>query len=456
MKARELLKIGFKEGPVVGKLVKACDAAKAQGIGAERIRRTVKHLYSEPQQYTRDPLFGEAAALWSEVREPQTRYAFKDKPFPIWGAEYIEPEAIEQMRNAMRLPIAVAGAAMPDAHLGYGIPIGGVIATQGAVVPSFVGVDIACRMMMSVLPVPLDDLDRHESAYVAAIEKNTSFGVGAVFDRPKDHPVMDRDWSMTPITARIKDKAWSQLGTSGSGNHFVDVGELTFVNGEKRLAILTHSGSRGAGSETADYYIRLAESLHPKLPPQYKRLAWLELGKEGDEYWAAMELMGEYASANHHLIHEGILRSLGVQPIMQVENHHNFAWRETHGGKEVIVHRKGATPAGQGVRGIIPGSMGTPGFLVQGKGNEESLLSASHGAGRAMSRRKTKESFRWNQVNSMLKQRGIRVLSAGLDEVPGGYKNILEVMDAQSDLVEIVARFDPKLVKMSGDGTSED
>jgi tRNA-splicing ligase RtcB len=189
------------------------------------------------------------------------------------------------------------------------------------------------------------------------------------------------------------------------------------------------------------------------LPKELKHLAWLSLDdSDGQEYWAAMNLMGRYAAANHALIHRHITRKLGADVILDLENHHNFAWKETHeiGGemREVIVHRKGATPAGSGVLGIIPGSMASPGYIVRGKGSSPSLHSASHGAGRVMSRTKALQSFTWSAVKKELAAAGVELLSAGLDEVPGVYKDIHAVMSAQTDLVDVLARFDPKLVKM--------
>jgi tRNA-splicing ligase RtcB len=165
-----------------------------------------------------------------------------------------------------------------------------------------------------------------------------------------------------------------------------------------------------------------------------------------------MNLMGRYAAANHAMIHHKIAKALGEKPAATVENHHNFAWKEIHGGKEVIVHRKGATPAGVGVLGVIPGSMATPGFVVRGKGNAQSLESASHGAGRMMSRTAAREKFRWSHFRPVLEEAGVQLLSAGIDEAPGAYKDIHAVMAAQSDLVDVVARFDPKIVKMADAG----
>ena len=192
---------------------------------------------------------------------------------------------------------------------------------------------------------------------------------------------------------------------------------------------------------------------HPELPKALRHLAWLDLETaEGQEYWAAMQLMGRYAAANHELIHFHIAKNLGVEVLLDVENHHNFAWKEVHGGEEVVVHRKGATPAGSGVLGIIPGSMGAPGYLVRGKGEASSLCSASHGAGRRMSRTAAKKQFTWKEVKPFLQERGVTLMSAGLDEVPMAYKDIELVMAAQEDLVARIARFDPRLVKMDPPG----
>ena len=221
------------------------------------------------------------------------------------------------------------------------------------------------------------------------------------------------------------------------------------------LAVLSHSGSRGPGAQFADHFTKIAIAAHPELPAELKYLAWLDLDdEEGQEYWSAMELMGRFASANHEIIHDNIARALKTDVLAAIENHHNFAWREQHDGREVIVHRKGATPAGDGVIGVIPGSMATPGFVVRGKGVDESLRSASHGAGRAMSRTKAKESYRWKQVRPQLEAAGVTLLSAGIDEVPGAYKDINSVMAAQADLVDVVARFDPRIVRMA-DGNEQ-
>ena len=372
-----------------------------------------------------------------------------------WGAD-LDANALQQMENACQLPVSVAAALMPDAHVGYGLPIGGVLATDNAVIPYAVGVDIACRVKLTVLDLPLDYLRRHETDLIRAIEAETRFGIGSEFKHRRTHLVMDADWSVSPVTQRFRDKAAAQLGTSGSGNHFVEFGEFTVEHKELGLepgvylALLSHSGSRGTGAQVCEHYSRVARAKHRDLPKELSYLAWLDLDSaDGREYWAAMELMGQYASANHHLIHKHIARHLGAGVLLDIENHHNFAWKERHGGRDLIVHRKGATPAGAGVLGVIPGSMASPTFVARGKGNADSLNSASHGAGRVMSRNKARESFNWKMVKPYLEERGVKLISAGLDEVPMVYKNIEAVMAAQTDLVEPLAKFFPRLVKMA-------
>lgn len=389
-------------------------------------------------------------------------YAQREKPAPYkrWGRN-IEPDSIRQIENACALPVAVAGALMPDAHPGYGLPIGGVLATDNAVVPYAVGVDIACRVKMSVLDLPVKTLDDEEEALTQAIKAETRFGIGAAFQgqHKRRHEVMEADWSvLSSVPKADKDKAWSQLGTSGSGNHFVEFGTFTVeralegLDSGTYLAFLSHSGSRGTGAAVADYYSKLAQRLLPDLPRELRHLAWLDMDEEGGEYWAAMELMGQYAAANHACIHRHIVERLGAEVLLDIENHHNFAWKEEHGGREVIVHRKGATPAGQGVLGIIPGSMASPAFAVRGKGDHDSLLSAAHGAGRVMSRKKAKKTLDWRDAEKVLAARNVTLISAGLDEVPFVYKDIEAVMADQSDLVKVEGRFDPRLVKMAPHG----
>ncbi len=376
-------------------------------------------------------------------------------PYRVWGEEP-DPQAVAQMENAVRLPVAVKGALMPDAHKGYGLPIGGVLATDDAVIPYAVGMDIACRMKLTVIDWPPATLQARYDELTEAIVQETAFGTGAGFRQRRQHAVMDADWSVSPVTAAYKDRAWYQLGSSGSGNHFVEFGELTLDRPDLSLApgrytaLLSHSGSRHVGLQVATHYSDVARDRHPDLPRPLQDLAWLDMRSHaGQEYWHAMQLMGRYAAANHELIHRHLLSHLGAEAIAEVENHHNFAWQEEHDGRPVVIHRKGATPAGNEAVGVIPGSMATPGYVVRGLGNPDSLESAAHGAGRCMSRTEAKRRFSWRDVDDLLAQRGVTLLSAGLDEIPHAYKDIDRVMAAQSDLVRIIARFDPRLVKMA-------
>ncbi|TWU42279.1 RtcB family protein [Novipirellula artificiosorum] len=460
MKARELNNLGVPKGPVMKIALEAVKNAAKDGNKQAEMRERISAVVATPDSFTADPIWGTLASKLAGVFEAQARYIGREDPAPWkqWG-DGLEAGAVDQMVNACKLPVTVSGALMPDAHQGYGLPIGGVLATKDCVIPYAVGVDIACRMKMTVLDLPVETLNKDQDRLRNAIERETLFGVGAGFRKKREHDVLDADWTVSPITKLNRDKAWKQLGTSGSGNHFVEFGVLTLdhedlgLEAGTYLALLSHSGSRGTGAAVCSHYSSLAKEAHPELPRELSNLAWLDLDSEaGMEYWAAMNLMGEYAAANHACIHHAIKKNLSVDVLLDIENHHNFAWKETHGGEELIVHRKGATPAGDGVLGIIPGSMGTPGYIVRGKGVEASLRSASHGAGRRMSRTAAKAKFNWKEVKRFLDQRGVTLMSAGLDEVPMAYKDIEEVMASQQDLVESVARFDPKLVKMAKAG----
>ena len=456
MKPKEIHKLGVPLGKTMKEALRLIRALAAEGSDTSNLANEIAAVVASPAAFEADPL---RAPLALALQAPDL-YRPENPPVPWkqWGDD-IDDMALEQMEAASYLPVSVAGALMPDAHVGYGLPIGGVLATENAVIPYAVGVDIACRMKMTVLDLPTDWLNDRQDRLAQSIHNEVKFGVGATFKKRRQHPVLDRDWSISSVTLANKERAWAQLGTSGSGNHFVEFGLLTVTDAASGLApgeyvaLLSHSGSRGTGAAVCDHYSKLATSLHPELPRELSRLAWLSLDtQEGQEYWAAMSLMGEYAAANHELIHKNLASNLGVEVLLDVENHHNYAWKETHFGKEVVVHRKGATPAGEGVLGIIPGSMATPGFLVSGKGNAESLNSASHGAGRTMSRKRANETLSWQDANAFLKERGVTLISSGLDEVPFAYKDINTVMAAQTDLIDVLARFDPKLVKMAPSG----
>ena len=455
MNTNDLIRLGVPTGDAQKLAYAHMKRLFASGMDREQVEAEFSRIVADPPAFLTDADVSEFARTL--IKPPFTPRA-ELAPWRQWG-EGLEPDAVRQMANACALPVAVAGALMPDAHVGYGLPIGGVLATENAVIPYAVGVDIACRMKLTVYDCKANTIAGQRDRLANILEGETRFGVGVEWKQRREHEVMDDDWSVSPITQRLRDKAWAQLGTSGSGNHFVEFGAFTVTTAElglapgEYLALLSHSGSRGTGAQVCDYYSKRAMARHEYLPKELKHLAWLSLDDaEGQEYWAAMNLMGRYAAANHALIHRHIARKLGENVILDIENHHNFACKERHViqgvEREVIVHRKGATPAGVGVLGIIPGSMATPGYVVRGKGQPESLNSASHGAGRVMSRTKAMQSFTWSAVKKQLAAAGVELLSAGLDEVPGVYKDIDTVMSAQTDLVEVLGRFDPKLVKM--------
>ncbi len=459
MNNRQLLKLGVPQDCLKDAITAIQNLTGPGGLRGKSVKKRIASALEQPESFISDEHLGAFASAVIRDRDftPKEPVTYR-----TWGDQEIDPQAHSQMRQACSVPVAVGGALMPDAHVGYGLPIGGVLACENAVIPYAVGVDIACRMKLSVLDMPAETIDTKFESYRESLEKGTRFGVGVEYKTPQSHPVMDQDWSITRVTRERKDKAWRQLGTSGSGNHFAEFGILTLSDRDEELgleagthaALLTHSGSRGAGAAVCSTYSTIAQS---KLPARYTklgRLAWLDLDSQpGQEYWAAMNLMGDYAAANHDVVHRRVSKLLGAHIVATVENHHNFAWKEMHGGREVIVHRKGATPAEEGALGVIPGSMADPAFVVRGCGNPDSLHSASHGAGRRMSRKKARDTYNWKAVRKDLAKRGIRVLSAGSDEVPHVYKDIRDVMERQTDLVEIAARFDPKIVKMCDDGS---
>jgi tRNA-splicing ligase RtcB len=355
--------------------------------------------------------------------------------------------------------VSVAGALMPDAHQGYGLPIGGVLATHNAVIPYGVGVDIGCRMCLSVFDIDPSELAQKEQYFARELNEATLFGAGKEFQQSARHEVIDRKvFDEIGLLKGLQGRAAKQLGSSGSGNHFVEFGIVEIherdpvfgIEPGKYLGLLSHSGSRALGANIANHYTKIAKQKR-RLPGEASNLAWLNLDEqEGIEYWMAMNLAGDYASACHHIIHAKIAKQLGREPRGIVENHHNFAWKEMHDGKEVIVHRKGATPAGRNVLGIIPGSMTAPGFIVKGRGEITAINSASHGAGRKMSRTAALNSISQNIMKDELTKHGVKLIGGGLDEAPFAYKDIHTVMNAQKELVDTVGLFYPKIVKMDG------
>ncbi len=399
-----------------------------------------------------------SAQLQQEFGAPLERQGLREQPLPaqVFGTLGVDIEyhAWQQLELALRLPIAVAGALMPDAHPGYALPIGGVFVAHNAVSPAMVGVDIGCRMHLTIFAETPAELLRKRTPLFSDLQQSTVFGTGGKRLRSADHPILDRKhWQATPLLRELHDKAQLQIGTSGSGNHFAElvVGERIGDNGlpVEFCGLLTHSGSRGVGYAIATYYMRLAvqeTARRAKVPKMYE---WLDLATEaGQEYWHAMELAGAFARANHEVIHTQFARRAGLTPLQVVQNHHNFAWRQ---GQEIL-HRKGATPAEAGVLGVIPGSMATPSYIVEGCGAAEGLQSASHGAGRRWSRSEARSQLTQHAVAALLQQYDILTHGVSVDEAPQAYKDIERVLDIQvaAGLIRPLARMQPVAVIMAG------
>lgn len=459
---KELRAIGYPEGPVISVAMTVMQKNYKHEV-KEDVMELLQKILAAPVEYENDAVLGliaEKLIPKKDLSDGETISLNQSGiQFNVFGQEHIEEGAMHQMYQAAKLPVSVAGALMPDAHSGYGLPIGGVLATDNAVIPYGVGVDIGCRMCLSIFDINPKELTDKESYFARELSEATLFGSGGQFDRAANHDIMDHElFYQLPLLKNLHGRAWKQLGSSGSGNHFAEFGVIEIneqdavlgVEPGKYVGFLTHSGSRALGANIANHYTKIAISKR-RLPQDAKNLAWLSLAEqEGIEYWAAMNLAGDYASACHHVIHDKIAKQLGRKPVKMVENHHNFAWKEIWEGREVIVHRKGATPAGKNVLGIIPGSMTADGFIVKGKGESAAVNSASHGAGRKMSRTRAIASVTDKQFKEELKKFGVKLLGGGLDESPFAYKDINVVMQSQTALVDIVGRFTPKIVKMDG------
>lgn len=460
LKGRDLRAIGFPESPVISLTMNIMENLYRQRQKQEALD-VLQAILKNPSAYVHDENLSRIAEALLPKPAANIEIPLNNTGahFNIFGASYIEEGALKQMQQAVRLPVSVAGALMPDAHQGYGLPIGGVLATENAVIPYGVGVDIGCRMCLSIFDISPHDLTEKEKWFACALTDATLFGAGKEFKQHANHEVLERkEFNELPLLKGLRDKAVKQLGSSGSGNHFVEFGIVEITHTDETLNIapgqyvglLSHSGSRALGANVANHYTKIAKQKR-RLPGEAANLAWFNLDEqEGIEYWICMNLAGDYASACHHIIHAKIAGQLGRAPIKMVENHHNFAWKEMYEGREVIVHRKGATPAGAAVMGIIPGSMTAPGFIVKGKGEAASLSSASHGAGRQMSRTLAMKSITEKEMQETLSRHQVKLIGGGLDEAPQAYKNIEAVMQSQQQLVEVTGKFYPKIVRMDG------
>jgi tRNA-splicing ligase RtcB (3'-phosphate/5'-hydroxy nucleic acid ligase) len=459
LRGKELKRLGYTSDQAISLAINIVSRHFKRSDKVE-LMETLEKINLQPEEYLRDPVWGELAQLLSEKPAKNKKKPALNKAaleFKIYGEENIDPEAIRQMQMAMKLPISVNGALMADAHVGYGLPIGGVLATYNAVIPYAVGMDIGCRMCLSVFPFSPKKIDGERNRIKNILMNETRFGL-AEFKDEQDHEILEREeFREIKFLKTLHKKFARQLRTSGHGNHFVDVGFVKIQEFSERVglqpgeyfAVLTHSGSRNFGSEVCKHYTRIAKD-KLELSGEAARLAWLELdSEEGQEYWAAMNLAGDYSHANHRIIHRRLAKAFGEKPLAIIENHHNFAWKEMlETGEEIIIHRKGATPAGIGDVGIIPGTMASPAFIVTGKGNEDALNSASHGAGRLMSRNVAKQTFTESQMKKYLTEQGVELIGGGIDESPFAYKDIHEVMKYQRDLVEVLGEFYPRIVRM--------
>jgi tRNA-splicing ligase RtcB len=460
IRGKDLSKIGFRSDQAKSLAITTMNTKFKYTTKKEKLD-LLAEIVKNPEAFLADEALGILAEqfVMKVEKEDFTVYQLKDAPgaFKVYGKKFIDQNTINQMDVAMQLPVVVSGALMPDAHVGYGLPIGGVIATKNEVIPYAVGMDIGCRMSLSILDVGEDALKRYAYQMKVALKESTQFGLVNYANQKIEHQVLDRsEFNELEVLKALHSKAANQLGTSGSGNHFVEFGivEVGTANGlginpGKYVGLMSHSGSRGLGATIASYYKEVAMDVC-RLPRNAQHMAWLDLDKaEGMEYWLAMNLAGDYAKACHDVIHERITKSLGFNVLKRIENHHNFAWKERQAnGDDLIVHRKGATPASLGEFGIIPGSMTHTAFIVQGKGESLALNSASHGAGRRWSRKKAKESMTKSALKQELKTAGVTLIGGGVDEAPSAYKNIHDVMGAQEELVTISGTFTPKIVRM--------
>lgn len=396
---------------------------------------------------------------------------YENDNIPVFGKH--DAQTLAQLRNVASR--AGKTALMADGHMGYIMPIGGVAAYQGKVSVAGVGFDIACGNAAIRTDLKLADIQPYLEKLADAIAASVSFGVGRsnrADDAPTDHPLFEEAaWEALPDkTTReaLRQKARAQLGTVGSGNHYVDV----FADEQSRIWVGVHFGSRGLGHTIASGFMALSQN-RPWDTRGAEVEALLELDSElGQRYWALMNLAGEYAYAGREWVARKVVQILGGKEEELVHNHHNYAWKEVHGGEEWVVVRKGATPAFPGQKGFVGGSMGDDAVILQGTVHadaetramqEVALFSTVHGAGRVMSRRralgkvnrKTGEVIEPGQVTQgamkkWVKQKGVILRGGGLDESPHVYRRLPEVLEAQGSTIQVLHTLKPLIVVMAG------
>jgi tRNA-splicing ligase RtcB len=365
-----------------------------------------------------------------------------------WVTHDMSSDEHDMLRNVSRLPCLFKHVAlMPDAHLGKGSMVGSVIATKDAVIPATVGVDIGCGMMAVKTPFKSGILDRKMAEFRHEIERAIPVGFND-YKEPVDESLEWSRWSeFGDLHKGVQDrkrKAMKQLGTLGGGNHFIEV----CLDTDDNVWLMLHSGSRNIGNEIATRHIATAKSLHDLNTLPSADLAYFVQGSpEFQAYWRDLEWAQSYAMKNREIMMTRLVRSFNRMfndqeefiPEVTVNCHHNYVAVEQHFGDEVYVTRKGAINAESGRYGIIPGSMGAKSFIIKGLGSAESFNSCSHGAGRKMSRTKAKAKFTRLDLEEQTRGVECRKDKGVVDEIPGAYKDIEEVMRAQSDLVEVAA-----------------
>jgi tRNA-splicing ligase RtcB len=388
---------------------------------------------------------GETAEGIANLRPQEER--FKNAPLKVFGQH--EDATIAQMRNCMAVGNVVAGVICADGHLGYAQPVGGVIAYEKQISISGVGFDIGCGNMAVRLDTPFAAIAHRVGPIIRDVARAISFGVGRANNERAEHALFDDAdaWRASDMEA-YRPKAVSQLGTVGSGNHYVDL----MRDQDGMVWIGVHFGSRGLGHTSATRYLKAAGGKDGmNVPPAVVD----EESELGQRYIAAMELAGRYSYAGREWVVERVRKIIGGNVTDMVHNHHNYAWRENHGGKDLWVVRKGATPAFPGQRGFVGGSMGDDAVILEGVDSEEakaSLYSTVHGAGRLFGRNEAKRRFTREQMDRWLTERGVTLVGADLDESPMAYRRLPEVLSEHANTVKVLHTLRPFAVAMAGEG----
>jgi tRNA-splicing ligase RtcB len=388
----------------------------------------------------------EAAAVDIASLRPQAPQ-YQNSPLKVCGQH--EASTIAQMRNCMAVGNAVAGVICADGHLGYAQPVGGVIAYEKQISISGVGFDIGCGNMAARLDVPFSAIQGRVGEITKDVARTISFGIGRANAERAEHALFDDAdaWRASDMEA-YRQKAVVQLGTVGSGNHYVDL-----MRDEAGMVwIGVHFGSRGLGHTSATRYLKAAGGKDGmNVPPAVVD----EDSELGQRYIAAMELAGRYSYAGREWVVERVRQIIGGNVTDMVHNHHNYAWRETHGGRDLWVVRKGATPAFPGQRGFVGGSMGDDAVILEGVDSADakaSLYSTVHGAGRLFGRKEAKRRFTKAQMDAWLQERGVTLIGADLDESPMAYRRLPDVLAEHAGSVKVLHTLRPFAVVMAGEG----